>query len=309
MRIIKNLNEKLPSKQSVVLTIGNFDGVHRGHMAVLNRTKELSNQVKGQTTVLTFENHPTQILRPSEHVKLICSLPHKIQLLEKFGIDNLILLPFTKEFSQHTAEEFLRSVSDCMPFTHLILGHDATLGKDRKGDRRLVEETAKSMGFQVEYLEPYRMAGSIVSSSEIRRLINHGQLPQVETLLGRKYSIYGPVIIGKSAGKTIGFPTANIDVGELCVPVFGVYAVHLLHDGKVYDAIANLGVAPTVRKDLRPILEVHLLDKQLDLYDHYVEVIFYDYIRSERKFADLNQLREQIEFDTTVARKLLAREV
>lgn len=305
MQIIHNLNEKAPLQKPVVLTIGNFDGVHRGHVAVLNRVKTVSSEINGETAVLTFENHPAIVLRPSDPIKLICSLPHKIHLLKKNKTDNLILLRFTKEFSQYTAEEFLRSVHACLPFKHLVLGHDATLGKDRKGDRQRVESVAKEIGFQVEYLEPYRLAGAIVSSSELRKLIQNGQLPQVETLLGRKYSIYGRVVTGNSAGRSIGFPTANLDVAELCVPVFGVYAVHLMHDGKMYDAIANLGVAPTVRNDLKPILEVHLLDQQIDLYEQFVEVIFYDYIRSERKFADVNELREQIERDTSVARTLL----
>lgn len=306
MHISRDLANRKNAKRSSVLTIGNFDGFHRGHQAVLNRVKEVAKESKEAVSVLTFENHPSEILRPNNKIQQIYTVPHKIKLFSEYGVDELILLPFTNELSKYSAEEFLTKVYEHQPFSHLILGHDATLGKDKKGDKKALQTTAKNMNFSIEHLEPYVFAGKVVSSSEIRTLIQNGQLPQTETLLGRKYSVYGPVIAGISKAKSIGFPTANIDVSPLCVPTYGVYAVRVICNGKTFDAIANLGVAPTVRVDQKPLLEVHLLDEQVELYGQMIEVVFYDYIRGERKFAGLEELSTQIRLDIVTARRILS---
>lgn len=305
MQLITSLANENSPKTPSILTIGNFDGMHKGHLTVLQETKTLARSKNCPLTVLTFENHPSEVLRPAQQISLICTPIHKLKLLEAAGTDTLILLPFTKELSQHTAEVFLNLVHISLPFTHLVLGHDATLGKDRQGDRQQILVTAATLGFAVKYLDPFTINGTVVSSSLIRRLIQQGQLDQVTELLGRKYSIYGPVIRGASKGKGIGFPTANLDVSQLCLPPFGVYAVQLIHQGKTHHAIANLGVAPTIRNDQKPILEVHLLGIELDLYGQIIEVFFHNFIRPEIQFSSIEMLKKQIADDILKARYIL----
>lgn len=288
----------------VVLTIGFFDGVHRGHEVVFSRVRKLSKSLGQQSAAITFSNHPATVLRPDQLTCVLCTLPHKIALLERAGIDLLTVLQFTKSFSQQSAEGFLFELRAVIPFSHLILGHDATLGKDRQGSRALVPLIAKELGCEVEYLDPLTVGGEVVSSSRIRAAVQKGDFQHAELLLGRKYSIYAQVITGRTHGKSIGFPTANIDVAGLCLPPSGVYVVKVLYGDKQITGVANLGVAPTVRKDHHLLLEVHLLDWDQDLYGQMIEVLFQSFIRPEKKFPSVDALKEQIAKDIQFARKL-----
>lgn len=300
MQIIDNLENTIAVSKQVVLTIGNFDGMHRGHQAVLHEAKELASQQDSLCAALTFTNHPSEILHYTR-TPLIYTLAHKIMLLDEAGIDLLILLPFTQEFSQQSAESFLKNVYNVLPFRHLMLGHDAAIGKNREGDRSKIKELSIQMGFNVTALKPYTWKDQIISSSKIRSLIQQGNLIDAEDLLGRCYSIYGVVIRGASIGKQLGYPTINIDVSGLCLPPFGVYVVQLIHKGELYNAVANLGLAPTIRNDKTPLLEVHLLNVQKELYEQYVEVRFLQYLRPEKQFSSLEELQQQIYLDTQQA--------
>lgn len=298
----------LPSSESkappVVLTIGNFDGVHLGHQAVLHRTTQLAKKHQHPSAVITFANHPSTVLRPQHPTPLLCSIEHKLQLLEKAGIDLLILLQFTEAFSKQSAEVFLHNVKHSVPFDHLILGSDAHIGKNREGDREVILLLSKSMGFKVEYLADYQLEGARVSSTLLREAIQKGDLSQVGKLLGRTYSIFSKVIKGHGRGASIGFPTTNLSVEGLCLPPLGVYAVSLWHRGVKHPGVANLGVAPTVRENASPLLEVHLFDKTIDLYDEFVDVHFHQFIRPEKRFASLEELKMQIAKDAAIAKKI-----
>lgn len=304
MKLVHSLSEHLDLQSPSVLTIGFFDGVHLGHQMLLQRSKELAQENDTSFTVITFENHPSEVLRPDQSISFICTLQHKIRLLEQIGTDVLVLLPFTHDFSRQSAEEFLGYVQEHIPFSHLVLGHDAVLGKDKTGNKNIVQKIAKASNFQVEYLPPFSLDGEVVSSTRIRTAIQQGDFSKCEKLLGRRYSIYGPVIAGRTHGKIMGFPTANIDVGKLCLPPGGVYAVKVLYEGQEIDAVANLGVAPTVRNDNKLLLEAHLLNWDKDLYNQMIEVVFCEYIRPERKFSDLSELRDQIERDVQTAKRI-----
>lgn len=293
------------SPKPVVLTIGNFDGVHLGHLAVLKRVREVAQHAHCPCVAFTFENHPSTVLRPNQPVSLLCTPAHKLRLLEQAQVDRVISAKFTTEFAQHTAQEFLTQMQVDVPFSHLILGHDALLGKDRKGNRQQVEAITKALHVSVEYLDPFQIEGITVSSSYIRTLIQQGNFTRAAQFLGRPFSIYAPVISGGAKGKAIGFPTANIEVTGLCLPPLGVYAVRLIYQNKSLDAVANLGMAPTVRHDNKPLLEIHILDQSLDLYGQFVEVVFFQYIRSEQKFPSLQHLQAQIQHDVTSARHIL----
>lgn len=298
----------LPNAQEIstpiVLTIGNFDGVHLGHKAILNRLNELSKQIKGINIVLTFSNHPSTVLNPDNPTPLLCSLNHKIQLMQQEKIDYLCILPFTKELSELSPEDFLHTIRKSIPFNTLVLGSDATIGKNRAGDRDQITKLSKTLHFDTEYLPDITLEGERISSSKIRDLIQQGQLQQAAKFLGRQFSIYSMVISGTGRGAKIGFPTANICIEGLCTPPRGVYAVHMIHDGKKHDGVANLGIAPTMRTNPNPIFEVHLFDHTENLYGTEVEVFFDQYIRPERRFDDINQLKLQIMQDIQLANQI-----
>lgn len=297
MRVLERLEDYTQSSLPIVLTIGNFDGMHRGHRAVLRHAQSLAGQ-EGQTVALTFRNHPSEVLKPEQPTSLLCTLPHKILLLEEFGIDKIILLPFTHDLAQHSAASFIDYIRQFIPFSHLVLGHDATLGRDRQGDRLTMSTLGQEWGFTVHYLEEYRFEGEPVSSTRIRKLLQQGDLKQAALLLDRPYSIYAFVHPGMGKGKQIGFPTANLDISGLCLPPLGVYGVDVIKHSRLIQGIANLGFAPTVRANHdQPILEVHLFDEEQMLYGEYLEVIFKKFIRPEQTFRSLEELREQIHRD------------
>lgn len=303
MKILTSLSD-FPKNSPCVLTIGNFDGVHLGHKSVLNRLKAVANNNSAQTAVLTFSNHPAKVICPDILVPLLCTLEHKIQLLDKEGIDTLILISFTKEFAAQSAVDFLQSIKKAVPFDTLVLGNDATLGKNREGNREIVQTISQDLDFKVEYLGDYSIGGMRISSSKIRECIRQGKLHQAQQMLGRPFSIYAPITKGAGRGSQIGFPTANIAVDELCLPPQGVYAVTLKHFSNEYWGVANLGFAPTLRKDSRTVLEVHLFNHSSNLYGEPVEIIFTKYIRPEQRFDSVEQLKEQIGKDIQTAKRI-----
>ncbi|MBA3957173.1 MAG: bifunctional riboflavin kinase/FAD synthetase [Parachlamydiaceae bacterium] len=295
--------ESIPQLSSTIVTIGNFDGMHRGHQEVLKQVTEQAKQAHYSSVVITYSNHPLSILKPNQPLSLLCSLPQKLQLFEQAGIDVVILLEFTQVFSQQTAEEFLSILHKKIPFTKLILGHDATLGKNKSGDQTELLKIASKLHFRTEFLPPFSYNKTIVSSSTIRNFIQKGSLDEASALLGRPYSIRGLVTPGRNQGKAIGFPTANIQVHNVCLPPTGVYAVQVLYKEQQLAGIANLGISPTLQPHPEPVLEVHLFNWNSSLYNQELEVIFTQFIRPERKFPSVDALREQISLDISEARK------
>lgn len=303
MKIIRDITHFKPNIQPISLTIGSFDGVHLGHQFLLNQVTALAKKKHGESIVVTFENHP-RVLLAKNHLS-ICTLPHKLHLLEKMGVDNVVLFKFNEEFKEQSAINFLKLLHASIPFTNLILGHDSKLGKDREGTEEIVNATAKALGFNIDYLEPLEVNHQPISSTLIRSFIQKGDLKSVEKLLGRKYSIQNQVIRGTSKGKELGFPTANLDVSELALPPFGVYAVLAQFENRLEKAVANLGFAPTMRQNNIPVLEIHLLESQEDLYGKDLNVIFYEYLRPENRFSTIQELQAQIALDINRAQHIL----
>ena len=304
MQIAYSLEEIPTSAKPVVLTIGSYDGLHLGHQAVLEHLVQTARKQNLRSVVLTFSNHPTTVLRPANPIPLICTQVHKLKLFDKASIDMVILLPFTREFSEQSADQFLRKVRHAFHFQTLILGSDAHIGKNREGDQATVTALADQLGFSIEYFPDRLMDGQRISSNLIREAIRQGDLKQVAVLLGRPYSIYSTVLKGNGKGATLGFPTANLDVSGLCLPPLGVYAVALLEGGRKYHGVANLGVAPTMKEINEPVLEVHLFDHSSDLYGRKVEVLFQEFIRQEMRFNGVEELKEQIARDVQTARRM-----
>jgi riboflavin kinase / FMN adenylyltransferase len=305
MEVLERLEDFVPNRQPLVLTIGNFDGMHRGHCAVLKRARSFAGN-EGEIVVLTFRNHPSEILRPEQPTPLLCTLPHKLQLLQQIGVDTVLLLPFTGYLAKHSAASFIERIRQFIPFSYLVLGHDATLGRDRQGKRPIMLELGDQWGFNVFYQEEYRFEGQPVSSTRIREALRQGDFDQVNQLLDRPYSIYALVSKGKGKGKQMGIPTANLEVAGLCLPPYGVYAVEVIKNSRSIQGVANLGIAPTMRMDVNPILEVHLFDYEQNLYGDYLEVIFKNFIRPEQKFNNLEELHEQITIDIKLAKEFFS---
>lgn len=304
MKIINSI-EKVSLKKPVVLTIGNFDGVHLGHQTVLKRVIELADQESCRSVVITFSNHPSEILRPEQPVQSLCTSIHKVRLLEQMKINTLLLLTFTKEFSQQNAGTFLELISEHMSISHLILGYDATIGKGKEGDRNLLPLIAKKLNFHLEYLSPYILENGPVSSSAIRTCIRQGNLEQAAKMLGRPYAICGSVVEDSGLGRQMDYPTAHLIVDGLCLPPLGVYVVTVLKEGNEFLGIANLGQALMVKDNSSMLLEVMLFNGHEIAPNEIVEVVFGHYLRPEKKFSSLAALQEQIALDIAHAKQEL----
>jgi riboflavin kinase/FMN adenylyltransferase len=298
MKISRSLTKYIPES---VITIGNFDGIHLGHQAIFNRVKEIALKKNKQSVVITFENHPKTVLKPDNPTASLCTIKHKLKLIEGMGIDQVILLPFTKDFAKQSADEFLQKVLNVTHFSDLILGEDAAIGRDREGNKEMVGILSSKFGFKVEYIPHVKLEGKRISSTSVRELVTKGLLEEAANFLGRPYSIYETVIKGLGLGKKLTYPTANLDVSNLCLPPFGVYVAELIFENQHIQGVANLGIAPTVRYNNKPVLEIHLFNFDQDLYGKDVEVMLHHYIRPEIRFENIDQLIEKISEDVSLA--------
>jgi riboflavin kinase / FMN adenylyltransferase len=275
----------------ITLTLGFFDGVHRGHQQVLDALSETK-------VVITFENHPLTILAPEKAPPLLFHPDQKKRLLHHYGADIVQMLPFTKELASLTAEQFIAEIRTKFPFDHLILGHDSRFGRDRHASAKELAH----LGFEITEVPPLLLDGKPISSSRVRSAVTAGDLSLTATLLGRPLAYSGTITPGAGKGSRIGFPTANLDLSGLCLPPYGVYAATLHHSGTSYPGVANLGVAPTLQTGRHPTLEIHLFDITLDLLDQPVEIELKSFLRPERRFASLEELQTQIAADLIEAR-------
>ncbi len=307
MRILPSLTDYIPHTADITLTIGNFDGVHLGHQQLLEKMRGSSLMHQGSLALLTFINHPSEIIQPAKKCLTLCTIDHKLKLLAAEGVDDLFLLPFTKAFSLQSAEDLLLEVRKSCPFTHLILGPDAVIGNKRKGNQQVLTYFANQMGFNLHYIEAYEINHIKISSSSIRQFLSEGHLAQVAKLLGRPYSIYATPLSGLGIAKTLGYPTLNFCVEGLCLPPQGVYALKVKQKDLLFDGIANLGIAPTLRKDTTLLLEVHLLS-YLPAIESTTpfEIIFIEYLRAEQHFSTTEDLKKQIKEDVDRAKRILS---
>jgi riboflavin kinase/FMN adenylyltransferase len=302
MEVFQSFEELKPLSQPLILSIGNFDGVHLGHQSILQHMYQLATLESLPAAILTFQNHPSTILNPNHPALLLTSMPQKLKLLEDAGVDITIAIPFTHELSMQSAQNFLSQIYVRMPFRYLILGYDARLGNDRLGDDPLLHAIANELHFLTEFLPAVNSKGLPISSSRIRKAILNEDLEDAAQCLGRKYSITGRVLPGQGLGKKTGYPTANLSLEGLCYPRCGVYIVSVKTDRGSFPGVANLGIAPTLRPGHIPILETYLLENSHDLYNQWIEVTFEDFIRPERAFASIEELKKQIEEDVKQAK-------
>jgi len=278
--------------KEVALTIGNFDGVHLGHQALCARLKE---EGKRQV-IVTFANHPSTVLKDTPTPTLTTHF-HKLQILKKIGITEVVTLPFTEALSLLSAQEFLLFLQKQTSFDVLILGQEARLGHKREAGEEEITALGNELGFTTSYIPPVYHESTPISSTRVRSLVAKGDLSSASLLLGRDYSLLSPVQRGEGKGKLLGFKTLNFSLEGLQHPPWGVYVVSVCYNGTSYRGVANLGVAPTLKLSSPPLMEVHLLDFAQEIYGAFVEVTFHRHLREERKFPSLEALKNQIEQD------------
>ncbi|GGF24281.1 riboflavin biosynthesis protein [Aliidongia dinghuensis] len=300
-----------------MLALGNFDGVHRGHGTVIAAAGAIARELGAPHGVLSFEPHPRQVFRPDDPPFRLTPLRVKARELEALGADLLFSLHFDMEFAQRSAENFVTEILvGALRVRHVVVGYDFVFGRGRAGTVAFLQEMGARHGFGVKVIEPVADAGTadaeteVISSTRVREHLMAGRPADAARLLGRFWEIDGRVEHGDQRGRTIGFPTANLMLGEYLRPAAGVYAVRAgiehEHQTDWYGAVANIGTRPTVGgTDLR--LEVHLFDFSGDLYGAHLRVALIDYLRPERKFASFDELKQQITADAAQARTIYAR--
>jgi riboflavin kinase / FMN adenylyltransferase len=287
------------------VALGNFDGVHRGHQALLGQAAEHATALGAPLVVLTFEPHPRRFFVPDTGPFRLTLLPAKVRLLAQHGVQAVLAQRFDAPFAALSADAFIDDVLlKGLGARHVVCGYDFTFGARRSGNVEQLREQGRLKGFGVTVLDPVMREGEIYSSTSIREALRAGWASEAAELLGHPWEIEGAVELGDQRGRTIGFPTANVALGEHLRPRFGVYAVRVLVDGQWRDAVANLGRRPTFGK-LQENFEVHLFDFSGDLYGKTLRVALVDFIRPETKFAGLDQLKAQIAADGRAARAIL----
>ncbi len=295
---------------SLILGLGNFDGVHLGHQKILSRVlaeTKTAGAGRKQAAVFTFQEHPQSVLHPGSKPLLLTSPEQKLRMLEEFGIELCFSLPFTLEFSQIEPETFAADIlKKKLNVEKVFLGASARFGRGRRGDSKLMSELAAQNQFQFEEIPPVNAAGGIVSSSRIRSLIQAGQLAEAEECLGRPFSILGRVVQGDGRGKSIGYPTANLETWGYALPPHGVYPVQVKAPGMMswLPGVLNYGRRPTFKSsEALSVLEVFILDFSADLYGKTLEVRFFSRLREERAFKGMDVLKEQIALDVEAVRR------
>jgi riboflavin kinase/FMN adenylyltransferase len=302
MRVLRGTSTSAPG--DTVLTIGNFDGVHLGHRALLAHIATLAQEHGAQPAVLTFEPHPREFFAPASAPTRLSTLREKLELIAAEGVALTCVARFNRQFAALTAEQFIEQVLvRCLRVKHLVIGDDFCFGAGRKGDYALLQQAGAQLGFSVETLDSVVVHGERVSSSGVREALAAGDMERAARLLGRPYGIDGRVVHGQKLGRQIGFATANIRVKHDPLPLSGVFAVQVEGLGdRPLPGVANLGMRPTVGGASRPLLEVHLFDFDGDIYGRHLSVRFRHKLRSEIKFANFDELRAQIARDAEAAR-------
>ncbi|GIU22897.1 bifunctional riboflavin kinase/FAD synthetase [Shewanella schlegeliana] len=306
MELIRGIHNILPRHHGCVLTIGNFDGVHRGHAEVINRLVEKAQHLGLPAVVMTFEPQPRELFQGENAPARLSLLRDKLVLLDELKIERLLCVNFNKKFSSFTAEDFIEQLLvKALGVKYLVVGDDFCFGKMRQGNFEMLRKAGEKYGFAVVSTQSFVLGDKRVSSTEVRLQLAKGNLEQARRLLGHPFTLSGKVAHGEKIGRTIGFPTANIALKRKVSPVRGVFAVKLYWDNSdIYEGVANVGFRPTVNGQVCQ-LEVHLFDFDGDLYGKSVEVELVAKIRDEQPFGSLDALKKQIKDDADRAKALL----
>lgn len=293
-------------EKGCVVTIGAFDGVHRGHRALIDDVRKRAADMGAASAVVTFDRHPASVVRPDSAPKLLTDLDQKLELLAATGIDYVLVVPFDAHRSQEPAADFVDDVLiNRLNVQAVVVGHDFHFGKDRQGDVNFLREVGARKGFEVVEYEPFLCDGSIISSTAIRKALNDGDVVHAHALLGRAHEVRGVVVMGDGRGRELGFPTANIHVpSEILVPKDGVYGgEYVLPDGSVKRTAISVGTRPQFYEDGICLVEAYVLDFDGDLYGQHATVRFVHRVRGQEKFSGIDELIHQIARDVESVRK------
>ncbi len=308
MEILRSIAGLAELDGPIFLAIGVFDGVHRGHQAVISTSARHAHSADGTPVVLTFDPHPMKVLRPERAPHLITSTPHKIALIRNLGVGHLLVVHFDENFAAHTPGEFVTQLAaSAKPLREICVGHEWSFGKNRAGNLTTLRELGEKNGFDVVGVPEVKVEGTIISSTAIRAAIECGDFANAAAMLGRDYTILGTVKEGAKLGRELGFPTANLGAHSEQFPPNGVYFVEARLHGVLHHGLVNIGFRPTIAsaKPERTI-EVYLLDFQRDIYGEDLEIRFVEFMRPEQKFESLEALKQQITADVAKARKWCA---
>lgn len=302
MQILRGLYS--PDTLPVALTIGNFDGVHLGHQALLNQLKDAARKRSLPTAVVIFEPHPREFFSPQTAPARLSSLREKLELFDSLGVDRVHVCRFDTSFAQMTASDFIHALHQKLTAKFVLIGDDFRFGSGRTGDFALMEKIGEQHGFEVQAVCSVMHDGVRISSTAVRGALAAGQMRRVHDYLGRTYSISGRVVHGDGVGKKLGYPTANIQMRHNRPPLSGIFVVEAHAEGLgVLQGVASLGVRPTLKHDAKPILEVHLFEFTQDIYAKRLRVEFLQKRRDEQKFPDVGALTRQIALDVENAKK------
>ena len=294
--------------RSPVLALGNFDGLHRGHIKIVDRIRRGATERGGTSVVLTFDPHPPRIVRPDKAPPLLMTKAQKIEALDRAGVQGVAVVRFTREMSQWDPGTFVRTVLvEWIRVAEVWVGADFLFGRDRSGNFTMLRALGAQYGFRVEKIDPVRYKEFVVSSTRIRRLLSEGRVDEAGALLGHHYHLDGTVVEGAKRGREIGFPTANLATENELVPPHGVYATTLTVEGAVYSSVTNIGTRPTFGPETTTSIETHLMDQSMDLYGRQVRLAFIQRLRDERTFPDIEALQDQIAADVRCASRLFDR--
>ena len=300
IREFENYTENTPK----VLSLGMFDGVHFGHISIINLLKSVAQENNLETAILTFWPHPRKVFNPNDEIKLLNTLNEKLNLLENANLDVVFLKSFDENFRNLTGEEFVRQILvQKLNVKHIIIGHDHVFGKNKSGNFELLQKLSKELDFVVQQLDAVKEGEFNISSTKIRNCLANGNIIGANKMLGYHYSVSGKVIDGKKLGRTIGYPTANIEVDELkLLPKKGAYIVEVYVKNKFYKGMLSIGTNPTVNGD-KLTVEVYILDFNKDIYGEEITVKFRDFLHEEIKFESLEKLIERLDEDKRLTKE------
>lgn len=305
MRIISSLEICNKNFEGSAITIGNFDGVHKGHIEIFRHLKNRSRTLDLPAVVVTFEPHPLKVLSPGTSPPMITTFDQKASLIAGAGIDCLAVASFTPQFAQMKADDFVRDIlCDSLGMRHMVIGHDYAFGRGREGNYKTLEKIGAERGFTFEDMNPIGEEGIVFSSSLVRRMVADGDVESASRILGRYHTISGSVVHGREIGQTIGFPTANISTPNELIPADGVYAVMVSLEGQLVKGACNIGLNPTFDGGTHTI-EVYLLDFSDRIYGREISVSFIQRLRDVRKFPDASALMLAIRQDVERTRMIL----
>lgn len=306
MNIYHSIDD-FPSEIKTIVTIGTFDGVHKGHETIINRVNQIAKEKALSSVLLTFDPHPRHVIYPDDQeLKLIYTIDEKIEALSKTGLQNLVVHRFTREFSRTKSVNFIRDVLvNKLNMKHMVVGFDHHFGKNREGTYNNLLELSELYMFKLDKIKPLKVNGITISSTKIRRAILEGEFGKVNSYISCNFSIKGRVVYGNNIGKSIGFPTANLDIQHKykILPKNGVYAVKIFIEKKQYFGMLNLGHRPSILDDTFTI-EVHIFDFSDNIYNLELKIEFVQRMRDEKKFVDLEKLKSQLKIDEINSKKI-----